>query len=221
MREVFASCDSKKALCSKLVTDLYRALINSSSSDSSSSSSSSSSSAAYLESELALHLWAIEEAKGAQQLQQLQQYLNVFVPCLVGGLLPSQLPAAERAALLWALRCPLLLPRSSSSSSSSSSDAAAPAVFPFRERQGITHRLLLQGSSSQPGGAPQGPPGPPGPSVGLRSPTAAVGRSSSSSSSSRSSALVPSLLLGPVHAPSSPTAALYGGPFSMATELYP
>ena len=206
-------------------------------------SSSSSSDALYrdlLMREEALHAFSIEEACG---LQQLEPYLEVFQYCLVGGLMPSQLPPGERAALIWALRQRVLLPRGAAAAAAAGAAAAAAAAawrcseelcsntsssaaasFPFRERQGVTHRLLLHNKDAAANTISSS--GLIGGGVGLNSPTAAAaaaaaaaGTTTSSSSTSASCfAAAPSLFFGPVHAPSSPTAALYGGCFSMATE---
>ncbi|KAL8443037.1 hypothetical protein Emag_006143 [Eimeria magna] len=161
-----------------------------------------------LEREEAMHCFAIEEAKG---FEQLEPYLETFRHCLVASLMPSQLPRGEMVSMVWTLRYRLLLPwgKSAIQRNYEQQFGAPPQnISPFRERHGMTHRLLTDGVH---GGAHLNFDLSAASAIGLGSPTAEVGRTSGF-------VPPPSLFFGPAHAPSSPTAALYGGCFSNATE---
>ncbi|KAL8436626.1 hypothetical protein ACSSS7_001556 [Eimeria intestinalis] len=159
-----------------------------------------------LEREEAMHCFAIEEAKG---FEQLEPYLETFRHCLVASLMPSQLPRGEMVSMVWTLRYRLLLPcgKCAIQRNYEQQFGAPPQnISPFRERQGMTHRLLTDGIHAGVSFDLSTPS-----AIGLGSPTAEVGRTSGF-------VPPPSLFFGPAHAPSSPTAALYGGCFSNATE---
>ena len=218
MREVFDFCDSRKDLCARLIHDLFQGVRSSGVHSPKSGSSSVFAGAGmipadmrcreFLEREEALHSLAIEEAKGADQLEP---YLEIFRHCLVAGLMPSQLSPGEMVAMVWTLRCRMLAPWGKANTLRSPEqqfgiDPEGPS--PFRERQGMTHRLLTDATNI--GGHLTLDLSATG-AIGLESPTAAVGRTSGFIPP-------PSLFFGPAHAPSSPTAALYGGCFAKATE---
>ncbi|KAL8271520.1 hypothetical protein Esti_004555 [Eimeria stiedai] len=216
MREVFDFWDSRKSLCTTLIRDLFQSIRRS---DMLSPTNASASSTAgvipadvrgrdLLEREEAMHCFAIEEAKG---FEQLEPYLETFRHCLVASLMPSQLPRGEMVSMVWTLRYRLLLPwgKSAIQRNFEQQFGAPPQnISPFRERHGMTHRLLTDGVQA---GAHITLDLSAASAIGLGSPTAEVGRTSGF-------VPPPSLFFGPAHAPSSPTAALYGGCFSNATE---
>ncbi|KAL8424439.1 hypothetical protein Efla_001041 [Eimeria flavescens] len=216
MREVFDFWDSRKSLCTSLVHDLFQGIRSSGMLSPTGASASSAAGMTpaevrgrdFLEREEAMHCIAIEEAKG---FDQLDPYLETFRHCLVASLMPSQLPRGEMISMVWTLRYRLLLPwgKSTVQRNYEQQFGAPPQnVSPFRERQGMTHRLLTDGAN---GGAHLTMDLSTASAIGLGSPTAAVGRTSGFIPP-------PSLFFGPAHAPASPTAALYGGCFSNATE---
>lgn len=218
MREVFDFWDSRKDLCASLVHDLFQGMRNSESQATNGSNPFSAAGVTpadqrcldALEREEAMHRLAIEEATG---LEQLDPYMEVFRHCLVAGLMPSQLPLGEMISMVWTLRYRMLVPLSKCSALRHHAEQQyglpPQSVSPFRERQGMTHRLLTGGSefgAHLPLDCTNSTS-----AIGLGSPTAAVGRTSGFIPP-------PSLFFGPAHAPSSPTAALYGGCFFNATE---
>ncbi|XP_026194233.1 uncharacterized protein LOC34621307 [Cyclospora cayetanensis] len=216
MREVFEFCDSRKDLCTRLIHDLFQGLRNTGIQSMKGGNSllfgaglipTDMRCRDFLEQEETLHILAIEEAKG---LDQLEPYLEIFRHCLVGGLMPSQLPSGEMATMVWTLHCRVLVPWGKVNvlrlSEQQFGMPTPYSLSPFRERQGMTHRLLA-GASNLGARHPFDIPA----AVELGSPTAAVGRTSNF-------VPPPSLFFGPMHAPSSPTAALYGGCFANATE---
>lgn len=250
MREVFDFCDSRKDLCFRLIHDLFQGVrgvhahANTPKTNSKNNNNKNNPDGPtivdircreFLEKEEAFHSLAIEEAKG---LEQLEPYLETFRYCLVAGLMPSELPAGEMAAMVWTLRCRVLMSKGKVNTLKNIEQHPLGVngnIFPFRERQGVTHRLLTDAAAvpfnshlnshfnsnnfnfdnfssnnfnahhlpldlSAAAGA-----------IGLGSPTAAIGRTNGFIAP-------PSLFFGPAHAPSSPTAALYGGCFAKATE---
>lgn len=175
----------------------------------------------------------------SSDLCDLSRFAGVFRRCFVDNVKPSELPVEEMRLMASTLRCLLgpdgLYSLNNSASSAALLDAAeatSSVPYPFRDRRGVVHRLLLSPDAQQQqrlspasGATASSPLGTRGNNAALSGilAGAATQPTSAGATGGRGSGLTAagggSLFKGPRHAPSSPTAALYAGCFSKATEI--